>query len=146
MLSNILKIDQIRSSDIMIPRADIGAVEVNDNFNKVLEVFIKELGDITKATIFTPVENMVGTSMNLLEKDKIELIDDKFIENKLLEIKNKFRSNKITNIDGLKIDFEDSWIHLRKSNTEPLIRIYAESNSRMKSKRLIDKFKNHFSS
>ena len=42
MLSNILKIDQIRSSDIMIPRADIGAVEVNDNFNKVLEVFIKE--------------------------------------------------------------------------------------------------------
>ena len=42
MLSNILKIDQIRSSDIMIPRADIGAVEVNDNFNKVLEVFIRE--------------------------------------------------------------------------------------------------------
>ena len=40
--------------------------------NKYFEVFIKELGDITKATIFTPVENMVGTSMNLLEKDKIE--------------------------------------------------------------------------
>ena len=42
MLLNILKIDGIRSSDIMIPRADIGAVEVNDSFEKVLEVFIKE--------------------------------------------------------------------------------------------------------
>ena len=42
MLLNILKIDGIRSSDIMIPRADIGAVEINDSFEKVLEVFIKE--------------------------------------------------------------------------------------------------------
>ena len=42
MLLNILKIDQIRSMDIMIPRADIGAVEVNDSFEKVLDVFIKE--------------------------------------------------------------------------------------------------------
>ena len=42
MLLNILKINDIRSSDIMIPRADIGAVEVNDSFEKVLEVFIKE--------------------------------------------------------------------------------------------------------
>ena len=42
MLLNILKIDGIRSSDIMIPRADIGAVEFNDSFEKVLEVFIKE--------------------------------------------------------------------------------------------------------
>ncbi len=42
MLLNVLKMDQIRSTDIMIPRADIGAVEVNDSFKKVLEVFIKE--------------------------------------------------------------------------------------------------------
>ena len=42
MLLNILKIDGIRSSDIMIPRADIGAVELDDSFEKVLEVFIKE--------------------------------------------------------------------------------------------------------
>ena len=42
MLLNILKIDGIRSSDIMIPRADIGAVELNDSFEKVLQVFIKE--------------------------------------------------------------------------------------------------------
>ena len=42
MLLNILKIESIRSSDIMIPRADIGAVEINDSFEKVLKVFIKE--------------------------------------------------------------------------------------------------------
>ena len=42
MLLNVLKIDEIRSIDVMIPRADIGAVEVNDSFEKVLEVFIKE--------------------------------------------------------------------------------------------------------
>ena len=42
MLLNVLKMDQIRSTDVMIPRADIGAVEVNDSFEKVLEVFIKE--------------------------------------------------------------------------------------------------------
>ena len=42
MLLNILKIDEIRSSDIMIPRADIGAVEINDSFENVLDVFIKE--------------------------------------------------------------------------------------------------------
>ena len=45
---------------------------------------------------------------------------------------------------GLKIDFKDSWIHLRKSNTEPILRIYAESNSKIKSIELIDKFKNYF--
>ena len=42
MLLNVLKIDQIRSMDVMIPRADIGAVEINDPFEKVLEVFIRE--------------------------------------------------------------------------------------------------------
>ena len=42
MLLNILKINSIRSSDIMIPRADIGAVEISDEFEKVMEVFIRE--------------------------------------------------------------------------------------------------------
>ena len=79
-----------------------------------------------------------------IEKDKIKLTDNELIENKLLEIKGKFKSNQITTIDGLKIDFKDSWIHLRKSNTEPILRIYAESNSKIKSIELINKFKNYF--
>ena len=38
--------------------------------------------------------------------------------------KEKYKNEQITTIDGLKIDFEDGWVHLRKSNTEPIIRIY----------------------
>jgi len=43
-------------------------------------------------------------------------------------------------IDGVKIDFEDSWVHLRKSNTEPIVRIYTEARSLEEAKALADKF------
>ena len=47
---------------------------------------------------------------------------------KILELlKEKYQNEQITTIDGLKIDFKDGWVHLRKSNTEPIIRIYAEA-------------------
>ena len=53
--------------------------------------------------------------------------------NSILEfLKEKYKNEQITTIDGLKIDFEDGWVHLRKSNTEPIIRIYAESESKDK--------------
>jgi len=42
-------------------------------------------------------------------------------------LEDKYKNEKVTNIDGLKIDFKEGWVHLRKSNTEPIIRIYAES-------------------
>ena len=42
-------------------------------------------------------------------------------------VKKKFSGEKITDIDGVKIDFPKSWVHLRKSNTEPIIRIYSEA-------------------
>jgi phosphomannomutase len=44
-------------------------------------------------------------------------------------MKSKYAQEQITDIDGLKIDFADSWVHLRKSNTEPIIRIYSEAKS-----------------
>ena len=49
------------------------------------------------------------------------------------KLEKKYQNENITMIDGLKIDFDDSWIHLRKSNTEPVIRIYAESMSQSES-------------
>ena len=53
--------------------------------------------------------------------------------NNILEfLKEKYKNEQITTIDGLKIDFEDGWVHLRKSNTEPIIRIYAESEGKDK--------------
>jgi len=47
-------------------------------------------------------------------------------------LEQKYQDEKITIIDGLKIDFEEGWVHLRKSNTEPIIRIYAESEGEEK--------------
>ena len=51
-------------------------------------------------------------------------------------------SNNINTIDGLKIDFDDGWVHLRRSNTEPIIRIYSESVTLDKAKTLAEDFIN----
>ena len=51
----------------------------------------------------------------------------------------KYKSEQITTIDGLKIDFEEGWVHLRKSNTEPIIRIYAENKSEREANLLANK-------
>lgn len=64
-----------------------------------------------------------------ISKNKIELTPDIDVDAILLKMKEKYASEKVTDIDGVKIDFADSWVHLRKSNTEPIIRIYAEAKS-----------------
>jgi phosphomannomutase len=56
----------------------------------------------------------------------------------LSTLERKFKNEDITTIDGLKIDFNDGWVHLRKSNTEPIIRIYAESNSQEAASKLAE--------
>lgn len=62
-----------------------------------------------------------------IAKNKIELTPDIDVDAILVAVKNEFATEKITDIDGVKIDFADSWVHLRKSNTEPIIRIYSEA-------------------
>lgn len=64
-----------------------------------------------------------------ISKNKIELTPDIDVDKILLKVKEKFSNEEVTDIDGVKIDFPDKWVHLRKSNTEPIIRIYAEANS-----------------
>lgn len=64
-----------------------------------------------------------------IAKQKIELTPDIDVDAILLAVKNKFASFDVTDIDGVKIDFPDKWVHLRKSNTEPIIRIYSEASS-----------------
>ena len=61
-------------------------------------------------------------------KNKIELSDKNMIDKILNTIKECYSSERVTDIDGVKIDFDakKTWVHLRKSNTEPIIRIYAE--------------------
>jgi phosphomannomutase len=64
-----------------------------------------------------------------ISKNKIELTPDIDVDAILLKMKEKYSHEKVIDIDGVKIDFEDSWVHLRKSNTEPIIRIYSEAKS-----------------
>lgn len=62
-------------------------------------------------------------------KNKIELTPAIDVDKVLLEMKNRYSSEKVNDIDGVKIDFPENWVHLRKSNTEPIIRIYTEAKS-----------------
>lgn len=64
-----------------------------------------------------------------ISKNKIELTPEINVDGVLESIQEKYKKNKINTIDGVKIEFEKEWVHLRKSNTEPIIRIYAESDS-----------------
>jgi phosphomannomutase len=52
----------------------------------------------------------------------------------------KYANEEVNSIDGVKIDFESQWVHLRKSNTEPIIRIYTESNSQLNADELAERF------
>ena len=77
-----------------------------------------------------------------ISKNKIELTPEIDVNSILEFLKEKYKNEQITTIDGLKIDFEDGWVHLRKSNTEPIIRIYAESESKDKASLFAEKMIN----
>jgi len=64
-----------------------------------------------------------------ISKNKIELTPDIDVDEILLSIKEKYSKQPINDVDGVKIEFDKEWVHLRRSNTEPIIRIYAESQS-----------------
>lgn len=63
-----------------------------------------------------------------ISKNKIELQNDFDVADIFDKIKKKYKNNPVNTEDGLKIEFDTDWVHLRTSNTEPIIRIYAESN------------------
>ncbi len=71
-------------------------------------------------------------------KSKIQLTPGIDVDAILAAVKHKFAGERITDIDGVKIDFADSWVHLRKSNTEPIIRIYAEAHTMEEAKAQAD--------
>lgn len=72
-------------------------------------------------------------------KNKIQLTPAIDVDKLLLEMKNRYSSEKVTDIDGVKIDFADKWVHLRKSNTEPIVRIYAEAHTKAEADALAEK-------
>jgi len=77
-------------------------------------------------------------------KDKISLPEGLDVDQKLKELENQITEGTINNIDGLKIDFEDGWVHMRKSNTEPIIRVYSEALTVEKAQELADQLKAKF--
>lgn len=64
-----------------------------------------------------------------ISKNKIELTPQIDVDNILVKIKAKYQQYEVNDIDGVKIDFPTGWVHLRKSNTEPIIRIYSEART-----------------
>ncbi len=75
-----------------------------------------------------------------MSKNKIQLTDEINVDDILSKMADKYKNEEVNTIDGVKIDFPTEWIHLRKSNTEPIIRIYTEAKSQVKADELAERF------
>jgi len=73
-----------------------------------------------------------------MSKKKIELTPELDVDAILKAMESHFKNEKVSTVDGVKIDFTKSWVHLRKSNTEPIIRIYTEAQSQTEADDLAD--------
>ena len=73
-------------------------------------------------------------------KNKIELTPEINVDLILETIKNRYSNEKVNDIDGIKIDFAENWVHLRKSNTEPIIRVYTEAKTMAEADALAKRF------
>ncbi len=76
-----------------------------------------------------------------ISKNKVELTPEIDVDAILARIKEKYSNYEVNDVDGVKIDFEEGWVHLRKSNTEPIIRIYSESSSIHEADKLAERIK-----
>lgn len=74
-----------------------------------------------------------------ISKNKITLTPEMDIDSLLVKVQEKYKDQQISTIDGLKIDFENEWVHLRRSNTEPIIRIYSEAENETIAENLANK-------
>jgi phosphomannomutase len=75
-----------------------------------------------------------------MSKNKITLDEGMNVDVLLEQMRDRYSNERISTVDGVKIDFEASWVHLRKSNTEPIIRIYTEAKSDLKAEALANRF------
>lgn len=73
-------------------------------------------------------------------KNKIELTPAIDVDKVLREVKARYAGEQVNDIDGVKIDFPENWVHLRKSNTEPIIRVYTEAKSMAEAESLAQRF------
>ena len=78
----------------------------------------------------------------VMSKAKVALSGDMDVDELFKQIKKKYKDKNLTTIDGVKIEFESTWVHLRKSNTEPIIRVYSEAHNEDAANSLANKFVN----
>jgi phosphomannomutase len=101
-----------------------------------IALFLSYLADIK-----IPVSQLRDEYPNyFMSKKKIALTPTIDVDAILVQMEKKYASEKMTTIDGVKIDFAENWVHLRKSNTEPIIRIYTEASSQKIADDLADRF------
>jgi phosphomannomutase len=74
-----------------------------------------------------------------ISKNRIDLTPEIDVDKVLEAVKEKFAGERINDRDGVKIDFADGWVHLRKSNTEPIIRVYSEAATMQEADELANK-------
>ena len=87
-----------------------------------------------------PVSRLRASYPNYyISKNKIDLSPEIDVDKVLSTIAEKYKNQPVNTIDGVKIEFDEEWVHLRKSNTEPIIRIYAESESQATAEHLAQK-------
>ena len=73
-------------------------------------------------------------------KNKIQLTPEIDVDKVLREMKERYAAERVNDIDGVKIDFAENWVHLRKSNTEPIVRVYTEAKSQAEADALAERF------
>ncbi len=73
-------------------------------------------------------------------KNKIQLTPEIDVDKVLREMKERYSAERVNDIDGVKIDFAENWVHLRKSNTEPIVRVYTEAKSQAEADALAERF------
>jgi len=86
----------------------------------------------------TVSELRAGYPSYFMGKKKIELTPEINVDNLLTKMEKEYQNEEVSTVDGVKIDFENNWVHLRKSNTEPIIRIYTEAKSQEEADKLGD--------
>ena len=89
-----------------------------------------------------PMSHLKASYPNyIISKNKIQLTPEVDVDLILDRLKEKYKNQPINTVDGVKIEFDTEWVHLRKSNTEPIIRIYAEGNTQRVADSLANKIK-----
>jgi phosphomannomutase len=89
-----------------------------------------------------PMSHLKASYPNyIISKNKIQLSPEIDVDLILDRLKEKYKNQPINTVDGVKIEFDTEWVHLRKSNTEPIIRIYAEGNTQRVADSLVNKIK-----